>query len=73
MLLVAHSRLETKKKGSLQENILALLNRKYGIVEEDLISSELELVPLLGPETSELTEVWSEHTGRMTGYVHILL
>jgi len=32
-------------KERFKKNILALLNQKYGIVEEDLISSELELVP----------------------------
>lgn len=34
-----------EEKDRFKKNILALLNRKYGIVEEDLISSELELVP----------------------------
>ncbi|MCX7773736.1 MAG: aminopeptidase [Clostridia bacterium] len=33
------------EKDRFKKNILALLNEKYGIVEEDLISSELEAVP----------------------------
>lgn len=33
------------EKDRFKKNILALLNEKYGIVEEDLVSSELELVP----------------------------
>lgn len=33
------------EKDRFKKNILSLLNEKYGIVEEDFISSELELVP----------------------------
>ncbi len=33
------------EKDRFKKNILTLLNEKYGIIEEDLISSELELVP----------------------------
>lgn len=36
---------DEKVKEKVKLNILSLLNEKYGIVEEDLISSELELVP----------------------------
>lgn len=36
---------EKDAKDRFKNNILQLLNEKYGIVEEDLISSELELVP----------------------------
>ncbi len=32
-------------KERFKKNILTLLNEKYGIIEEDLVSSELELVP----------------------------
>jgi len=34
---------------SIKLNILKILNEKYGIVEEDLTSAELELVPALEP------------------------
>ncbi|KAJ5070461.1 m18 family aminopeptidase 1-related [Anaeramoeba ignava] len=34
-----------KKSNSVKLNILNILNQKYGIVEEDFISAELELVP----------------------------
>lgn len=44
--LIGSEPLEDKDiKERFKKNILALLNQKYGIVEEDLISSELELVP----------------------------
>lgn len=36
---------EENKKEKIKLNILKLLNEKYGIVEEDLISAELEIVP----------------------------
>jgi aspartyl aminopeptidase len=32
-------------KKAVKENMLSLLNRKYGITEEDFVSAELELVP----------------------------
>lgn len=34
---------------SVKSNILKLLNDKYGIIEEDLLSAELELVPAFKP------------------------
>lgn len=34
----------------VKDNLLKLLNEKYGIVEEDLLSSELELVPSYKPK-----------------------
>jgi aspartyl aminopeptidase len=40
---------EKNAKDKLKLNILNLLNKKYGIVEEDLISSELEIVPAMDP------------------------
>ena len=33
------------EKDSIKENILTLLNKKYGIIEEDFVSAELEIVP----------------------------
>ncbi|UYP00648.1 aminopeptidase [Oceanotoga sp. DSM 15011] len=38
---------EEKIKDSVKLNILNILNEKYGIIEEDLISAELEIVPSL--------------------------
>jgi len=40
---------EKNAKDSLKLNILNILNKKYGIVEEDLISAELEVVPAHAP------------------------
>ncbi|MGL4344280.1 MAG: aminopeptidase [Cellulosilyticaceae bacterium] len=37
--------LEGEEKESVKENILKLLNDKYGIVEEDLVSAEIQIVP----------------------------
>ncbi len=42
---------EEKIKERIKLNILKLLNEKYGIVEKDLISSELELVPAFKAKT----------------------
>ncbi|MGC8636916.1 MAG: aminopeptidase [Athalassotoga sp.] len=39
-----------KMEGALKLNVLKLLNDKYGIVEEDLVSSELEIVPAFEPK-----------------------
>ena len=36
---------ETKGKDRIRLAVLEILNRRYGIVEEDLVSAELELVP----------------------------
>lgn len=42
----------TKEKGEQQYklNVLKLLNEKYGIIEEDLISAEIEIVPAFRAE-----------------------
>ena len=37
--------LKGEEKGKVKANILKLLHDKYGIVEEDLVSAELEIVP----------------------------
>ncbi|MGL4800520.1 MAG: aminopeptidase [Cellulosilyticaceae bacterium] len=37
--------LEGEEKNSVKENILKLLNDKYGIVEEDFVSAEIQIVP----------------------------
>lgn len=36
---------DKKAKNRVKQNILKLLNEKYGIVEEDFVSAELEVVP----------------------------
>ncbi|MBQ9064244.1 MAG: aminopeptidase [Blautia sp.] len=36
---------DSKKKEAVKENVLKLLNDKYGIEEEDFLSAELEVVP----------------------------
>ena len=36
---------DEKKKEAVKENVLSILNEKYGIEEEDFLSAELEIVP----------------------------
>lgn len=36
---------DEKKKSAVKENILKILNDKYGVEEEDFLSAELEIVP----------------------------
>ncbi len=36
---------DEKKKEAVKENVLKILNEKYGIEEEDFLSAELEIVP----------------------------
>ncbi len=43
-------------KNSVKNNILKLLNKKYGINEEDFVSSELEIVPAFKCRTLGLDE-----------------
>ena len=43
-LTVGHMAL-TEEKDAVKNNILKLLNEKYGITEEDFVSAELEIVP----------------------------
>ena len=47
-------------------NILKLLNEKYGIVEKDFLTAELELVPAFKPATSASTARSSPPTATMT-------
>ncbi|MDP4143098.1 MAG: aminopeptidase [Bacillota bacterium] len=45
-ILVGSMPIEDKKaKNRVKQNILKLLNEKYGIIEEDFVSAELEVVP----------------------------
>ena len=37
--------LEGEEKNAVKENVLKLLNEKYGIVEEDFVSAEIQIVP----------------------------
>ena len=39
-----------EEKESVKMNVLKILNEKYGITEEDLVSAELELVPAIPPK-----------------------
>ena len=36
---------DDEKKEAVKENILRILNEKYGVEEEDFLSAELEIVP----------------------------
>ena len=36
---------DDKKKEAVKENVLRILNEKYGVEEEDFLSAELEIVP----------------------------
>ncbi len=51
--VIGHLSKKYKEKGkeeeSIKKAILEALNKKYGIVEEDLISADLELVPAVKP------------------------
>lgn len=44
-LLIGSIPLRDEEKDSVKANILALLNDKYGICEEDFLSAELQIVP----------------------------
>ena len=44
-LLIGNIPLEGVEKESIEANILEILNTKYGIIEEDLLSAEIEIVP----------------------------
>ena len=44
------------EKSSVKNNIMKLLNKKYGITEEDFVSSELEIVPAFKTRTLGLDE-----------------
>lgn len=47
---------EEKTAGKIKKNILKILNKKYGITEEDFMSSELEAVPAFKTRTLGLDE-----------------
>ena len=47
---------DEKSKNKVKTNILRILNKKYGITEEDFISSELEIVPAFKARTLGLDE-----------------
>lgn len=55
-LLIGSMPFEEEISESVKLNILNLLNKKYGIVEDDLSSSELELVPAYKARTQGLDE-----------------
>ncbi len=44
-ILLGSMPLDGEEKDAVKANILTLLNEKYGIVEEDFLSAELEVVP----------------------------
>ncbi|MEO0299107.1 MAG: aminopeptidase [candidate division WOR-3 bacterium] len=44
-IIVGSIPLKGEKENSVKKKVLKILNNKYGIVEEDFISSELEIVP----------------------------
>ncbi len=46
-LIMGHIPIDKKEKEAVKINILKILNQKYGIVEEDFNSAELEIVPAL--------------------------
>ena len=37
--------LEGEEKEAIEENILKILNEKYGMIEEDFLTAEIEIVP----------------------------
>ncbi|MGX4600956.1 aminopeptidase [Faecalimicrobium sp. JNUCC 81] len=44
-ILVGHIPLEGEEKDAIEQNILKILNDKYGMIEEDFLSAEIEVVP----------------------------
>ncbi|MGL6107660.1 aminopeptidase [Romboutsia sp.] len=44
-ILIGHIPLEGEEKEPIEQNILKILNEKYGMVEEDFLSAEIEVVP----------------------------
>jgi len=44
-ILVGHIPLEGEEKEAIEQNILKILNDKYGMIEEDFLSAEIEVVP----------------------------
>ena len=44
-ILVGSMPLKGESKSKVKSNILKLLNEKYGIIEEDFVSAEIEIVP----------------------------
>ena len=44
-VVIGHLSKKYKKEESIKKYILELLNKKYGIIEEDFISADLEIVP----------------------------
>ncbi|MCR8746478.1 aminopeptidase [Romboutsia lituseburensis] len=44
-LLIGHMPLEDVEKEAIEQNILKMLNEKYGMIEEDFLSAEIEIVP----------------------------
>lgn len=55
---------------SVKKAVLLLLREKYGIEEEELLTSELEFAPAFRRRTSALTRALSAHTHRTTGSAH---
>ncbi|MCK4936760.1 MAG: aminopeptidase, partial [Elusimicrobiales bacterium] len=47
---------EKNKKEAIKHNVLKILNKKYGIVEEDFLSAEIEIVPAARPRHAGLDE-----------------
>lgn len=47
---------DKKCKDKIKQNIMKILNKKYGITEEDFLSSELEVVPAFKARTSGFDE-----------------
>jgi aspartyl aminopeptidase len=48
---------DNEESEAVKLNILSILNEKYGIIEDDFISAELEAVPAFKARISALTEV----------------
>lgn len=48
-LVVGNIPIDEKEKEAVKINILNILNKKYGIIEEDFNSAELEIVPAFPP------------------------
>lgn len=65
-LLVGGIPVKDDDKDAVKKGVLAILNEKYGVTEEDFISAELEAVPAVKAKDVDLTERSLQVTATMT-------
>ena len=60
------------RREAVKENVLRILNKKYGVEEEDFLSAELEIVPAGKARDCGLDRSMIAVMDRMTEFAHIL-